>query len=84
MIGAKEMIEMRRMNKDYEKVQGVWCQGQVDDFNHIILMVEDLIATAVASHNSSQQYTMLQEAKRNFVTNFLEMAERYRRIQTTQ
>jgi len=84
MIGAREMIAMRKLDKDTEKVQAVWCQGQVDDFNNMILLVEDLIATAVASHTSSQQYTMLQEAKLNFITNFLEMAENYRRVQNPQ
>ncbi len=84
MIGIREMIEIRKLSKERPKVQEVWSQNQIDDFNHIMLMIEDLIATAVASHNSPQQYTLLQEAKQNFISNFMEMSERYRRIETTE
>lgn len=78
MYGIREIIEIRRIERERPKVKEVWCSAQVEDFERMIQMVEDLISTAVASSNSSHQYSMLQEARKNFINDFLTMAEKYR------
>ncbi len=81
MYAVKEMIENRKLSRERPKVEEVWCKNQTDDFQHIVGMVENLIATAVASSSSPHQYTMMMEAKEQFLNEFLNMAEKYRRLQ---
>ncbi len=81
MYAVKEMIENRKLSRERPRVEEVWCQRQIDDFQQMVGMVENLIATAVASNSSPHQYTMMEEAKAQFLNEFLNMAERYRRLQ---
>lgn len=78
MIGVKEMLAVRKINSERPLVKEKWCDGQMKDFERMVGLVEDLIATAVSSNNSPHQYTMLQQAKQNFINEFLDMAEKYR------
>jgi hypothetical protein len=78
MYGIREIIEIRKIERERPKVKEVWCSAQVEDFERMIQMVEELIATAVTSNNSSHQYSILQESRENFIHEFLTMAEKYR------
>ena len=78
MIGIKEMIIVRKHERPTVKEK--WCPEQVEDFQRIITLVEELISTAVASSHSPQQYFSMQNAKEIFINEFLDMADNYRRI----
>lgn len=80
MYAVKEMIENRKLSRERPRVEEVWCQRQIDDFQQMVGMIENLIATAVASSSSPHQYTMMMEAKEQFLNEFLNMAEKYRRL----
>jgi hypothetical protein len=80
MIGVKEMLAVRKINSERPLMEEKWCPTQCDDFQRMISLVEDLIATAVASNQSPLQYTMLQQAKEGFINEFLDMCEKYRLV----
>lgn len=82
MIGIKQIIEVRKFNKERPKVEDIWCAKQIEDFERIILLMEDLVETAVASHSSAHQYSTLNDAKLTFTQSVLDIAENYRLIST--
>jgi hypothetical protein len=80
MYSIRQIIETRKIQRERPKVKEVWCVDQVEDFERIIQMVEELIAVAVASNSCSHQYAILQETRKNFISDVLTMAEKYRII----
>lgn len=81
MYDIRQIIETRKIQRERPKVKEVWCSAQVEDFERIIQMVEELIAVAVASNSCSHQYAILQEARKTFISDILTMAEKYRIVE---
>ena len=80
---ATNILNLKKSHNNLTKVKEKWCVEQEEDFKEIIKMVDDLIAAAVCASNSQHSYTQLEQAKCNFISEFLEMAERYRHIDIT-
>lgn len=82
MFSVSEMISYRKISKERPKCKEVWCTEQTEDAKRMVDLVEQLVATAIGSTQSSQQYEILEAAKSNFYSEFLDMAEKYRYLDT--
>lgn len=78
MTNIKEVIEVRKMRLERPLVEPKWSSTQCNDIERMLSMVDSLIATAVASHQSQHHYNMLQSEKAEFIREFLDTAEKYR------
>jgi len=74
----KTIIESRKLKLERPLVEPKWSDTQCNDMARMLEMVDSLIATAVASHQSQHQYNMLQTEKAEFIREFLDTAEKYR------
>ena len=69
-----------KMFEQEPKMQEKWCLQHKTDIERVFQMVDDLVETAVASTNSPMSYQLLQQAKADFIAEFLETAATYRKI----
>lgn len=76
---AKTSLKLRMFEQE-PKMQEQWCDGQQQDMNRMFQMMDDLVEQAVASTNSPMAYQLLQQAKADFIAEFLETAATYRKI----
>ena len=60
------------------QIEKPWCERQLKDFDYVMELMENVICCAVASTKSAQHYTMLEEAKHQFVEGFINTCEKYR------
>lgn len=78
MIDVKQIIEVRKIKLERPLVEPKWGSTQCNDIARVLEMVDSLIITAVASNQSAHHYSLLQQEKAEFITEFLDTAEKYR------
>ncbi len=75
---ATNLIKMKKLQLNSVKVKEKWCAEQEEDLKKIFQMIDELIAQACCASTSHHSYSQLEDAKRNFTEEFLEIAEKYR------
>lgn len=81
MSNAKNILKVKlyeKQNGSIPKIEDLWCEQQVNDFDHVISLLDNVICAAICSNMSAQHYTMLEEAKTSFVEGFINTCEKYR------
>jgi hypothetical protein len=63
------------------KMEAQWCKKQIADYELIMSSMNDIICAAMSSGKSAQHYTMLEDAKLNFVEQLIQMGNNYRMIE---
>jgi hypothetical protein len=76
---AKAALKLKIIEQE-PKMQEQWCPDQLTDLERVFQMIEDLVQTAVSSTNSPMAYQLLQQAKADFIAEFLELSTTYRKI----
>ena len=84
MKNACNLLKLKLYEKQklsIPKVEKVWCQKQIDDFERVMSLMEEVICAAISSGKSAQHYVMFEEAKSNFVEEFIKLNENYRVVE---
>jgi hypothetical protein len=78
---SQNILKVKLLQKEtmsIPKIEKPWCEQQLKDFDYVMELLENVICCAVASTKSAQHYTMLEEAKHEFVEGFIDTCEKYR------
>jgi hypothetical protein len=78
---SQNILKVKLLQKEtmsMPQIEKPWCEQQLKDFDYVMELIENVICCAVASTKSAQHYTMLEEAKHEFVEGFINTCEKYR------
>ena len=80
LLSARNMIKIRKFTENDIVYDEKWSEAHQFDVEKVFMMVNDLIASAVASTSSSQSYTQFQEQKIAFSEEFIDIISKYRKV----
>jgi hypothetical protein len=80
-IMGKQAMELKVIKNERPKLKEQWCDEQQRDCNRMFEMVEELITAASVAHHSPMTYQQLQQAKAEFIKEFLDTSANYRMIE---
>lgn len=81
---GRQAIQIAKIKETHHKLKDKWCDEQQDDMERFFTMVEELVEKAVGSTASPMAYQQLQQAKADFVKEFLETCSKYRLVETPE
>lgn len=80
MLGRQAM-ELAKIKDTHYKLKDKWCDEQETDILRFFEMVEELVESAANSHQSAMAYQQAQQAKADFVKEFLQTCSKYRLVE---
>lgn len=80
MLSVRNIIRIKKLEESAVELEEKWSEAQQADIEKVFQMIEDLIASAVASGSSPHAYVQLQEKKAEFLEEYVNTQARYRKI----
>lgn len=78
---GRQAMEIAKIKDTHYKLKDKWCEEQENDITRFFEMIEELVEKSANTHQSAMAYQQAQQAKSDFVKEFLQTCSKYRLVE---